>query len=516
MNVYSVAYGIGAAILIYMTYRVYTSAQKTEPKIYFTLLSTVAAIWITSEFLYYTLWGTASLVFYYMKYIGVILTPYAILMTALTIPMRSKIMKFRYTPFLILAPDLVSLAALFTDPFHHLFFSSFQEVDVGDGLLRYTGHWGPLAAYWHVPYSYICLLWALLVIILNLRKSKAKLDYYFLATLFVAIVVPVIMNVILISLWNIYPDPTSLTMVFSAGLITYVFTKYKLFRLPQELQLQSNISISDVESGKSYIIHGMGYSFLKRIVGAKPLLVISTRSPRWISKYIEKENIPVIWLSEVNAENAILPERLEFEIEYTIIEFWRQNSGGVVFLDGIAYMKAFNSFDRLMLFMKDIIDVSSQYDGSVILLGTDLAFLDDNERQKIEALFDEKMTIEDAVPYKIFQLRNDFKIPDAFCVSAENPEKCSEIKDKIWVRRGSEYSPETMRMEVLYEIEHAFAEGKNLVLNRPDGLFIGWKPMKIYTYLKLLADLAEKNRKKVYITGDVITGGLRRILAMFL
>ncbi len=516
MNEYSVAYGIGAAILIYMSYRVYVNTPKTEPKLYFTMLSTVAAIWITSEFLYYTLWGMASFIFYYVKFVGIILIPYAILMTSLTVPIRSKLMRYRYLPIILIAPDIVSLVMLFTNPLHHLFFSSFTTVNIGDGVVRYTGNWGPFAEYWHVPYSYFCLLWALIIIILNIRKSKAKLDYYFLAALFVAIVVPVIMNIVEMYVWNLYPDPTSLSIVFSAGLLTYTFSRYKLFRLPQGVQITNEVHVPEIEKGKSYIIHGVGYSLMKRLASAKPLLVISTRSARWIKEYTGKD-VVVIWLSEVDSEFAILPERLEFEIEYTIIEFWRQNPGGVVLIDGVGYMKAFNSFDRLMLFLKDIIDVSSQYDGSVVVMATDMMMLEDDERNNIEGLFDEKIDMNEEVPYGVFEIVEKVPTTDALCVSSENPDKlCAEVEKKIWVRRGGTYTPETMRMETLYEIEHAFREKKELILNKPDGLFIGWKPLKIYSYIKLLADLAEKNGKKVYILDGTLSGGLRRIISMFL
>ncbi len=518
MNVYSVAYGIGAAILAYLVYEVYVRTPRSEAKFYFLLMAISAAIWITAEFLYYTTWGLASAVFYYVKFLGIVTIPYAILMVTLTVPVRSKVMKFRYLPHLLFIPPAISIILLVTNPLHHLFFSELHGVVMVDGHVRYTGIWGPVADYWHLPYSYFCLLWGFVNIILNIRKSRAKLDYYFLTSLFLAIVVPVVMNIAILYFWDIYPDPTSLTIVFSAGLLAYVFSRYKLFQLPKNIEVSEEVSVPEIERGKSYLVQGDGYSLLKRLAHARPMLVITTRSAGWIREYTSREDLPVIWLSEVSSEFSILPERLEFEIEYTAIEFWRQNPGGVVAIDGVGYMSAFNSFDRLLMFLKDMMDVSSNYDGSVVILSNDLSLMDEDRENTVVGLFDERITLNEDVSYGVFRITNgDMNSRKVLCVSSENPDKgCGNTEKSVWVRRGGEYTPDSMRIEVLYEIEKSLEEGYDLLLNKPDGLFIGWKPLKIYTYLKLLADIVVKHGGAVYVKGGLNNQVLKKIVSMFL
>ena len=518
MNAYSVAYGIGAAILVYLAYQVYVRTPRSEAKFYFLLMTISAAIWITAEFIYYTVWGPLSAVFYYVKFLGIATLPYAILMLTLTVPTRSRVMRIRYLPHILFIPPAISILLLVTNPLHHLFFVGLKGVVMVDGHVRYTGIWGPVAEFWHTPYSYFCLIWSFANILLNIRKSRARLDYYFLLSLFLAIVVPVIMNVLILYFRNIYPDPTSLTIVFSAGLLAYVFSRYKLFQLPKNIEVSKDISVPEIERGKSYLVQGDGYSLLKRLAQARPMLVITTRSAEWIRKYTSRDDLPVIWLSEVSSEFSILPERLEFEIEYTAIEFWRQNPGGVVAIDGVGYMSAFNSFDRLLMFLKDMVDVSSNYDGSVVVLSTDLDLMDEDRENNIRALFDERITLTEEVSYGIFRLIDgEMNSARVLCISSENPEKgCGEAERRIWVRRGGDYTPDSMRIEVLYEIEKALEDGYDLMLNKPDGLFIGWKPLKIYTYLKLLADLAVKYQRRVYIRGAPGNQILRKIISMFL
>jgi len=514
MSWYWMPYGAGAVIIAYLTYRLYTGSPNTESKLYFSLMGLVAGIWVTSEFFYYLLWGNISLAFYLLKFVGIALTPYAVLMSVLTTPIRSKLMRFKYTPLILLVPPLISIFFVLTSPFNHLFFVGFKEVYVGDGHVRYEGTWGPVMNYLHVPYSYFCLLLSFAVLVLNIRKLHTKIDYYLVTTLFIAVIVPVVANVIVLVDRNIYPDPTSLTLVFSAAFMAYMLSRYKLFKIPTSYEKLENEPTLDIESNRAYLIYDGGYNLVKKIANSKPSLIISTRSTQWIQKFVGRA-VPVIWLSEVDAENSILPERLEFEIEYTIIEFWRQNPSGIVILEGITYIRAFNSVDRVLMFLKDVIDVSSQYDGGFVLLGDDVKLLEDEVREKIEGMFDEKMSLNDFVSYGIFSIKDSpSKIENALCVTSENPDKVCPNIESIWVRRGGEYSPDTMRMDVLYEIENALKNGKRIVLHNLEGMVIGWKTLKLYAYMKLLADLAEKSNSQIIITGRLSREDLKAIVAM--
>ncbi len=524
MNIYSWVYGIGLITMIYLIYLIYKRAPKSDAKLYLILMALSAAIWIGSEFLYYSTWGIFSVVFYCLKYVGIITIPYAILMATLTIPIRSKVMRFKYLPHILFIPSIISMFFLFTNPIYHLFFTGFKEITVIDGHVRYSGIWGPAAIFWHVPVSYTYLLWGFINIIINLRKSQTKLDYYFLISLFLSMALPFSMNILILKDRNIYPDPTSLMLIFSAGQLAYVFSKYKVFQIKpasstsiatKEDEKNGDIELK-IENGKRYIVQGSGYSLLKDIVKEKPVLVLSIREPHWIRRYVNNEDIPVMWLSEISSEFSILPERLEFEIEYTIIEFWRQNPGGVVAIDGVGYLSAFNSGERLLMFLKDIADVSSNYDGSIIVFGNDLSLMDGDKRSMVYEIFNNKIDSMSYEPYSAVEL-NPSRVPDNnICISSENPDKvCPESKSKVWIKKEGRFTPDTMRIDVLYEIEEAINNGFSVVLYKPESIFIGWIPLKIYTYLKLIVDLSIEKGKKVYVK-DSSSEMIRGILAMFL
>ncbi len=525
MNIYSGIYGIGLITMIYLIYLIYKRAPKSDAKLYLILMTFSAAIWIGGEFIYYTTWGIFSVVFYCFKYVGIITIPYAILMATLTLPIRSKVMRFKYLPHILFIPPTISMIFLFTNPIYHLFFTGFKEITVIDGKIRYTGIWGPAASFWHVPVSYIYLLWGFINIIINLRKSQTKLDYYFLISLFLSMALPFSMNILILADRNIYPDPTSLMLIFSAGQLAYVFSKYKVFQIKpasstsittkEEENKNINTGLK-IENGKRYLVQGSGYSLLKDIAKEKPVMVLSIREPHWIRKYVNKEDIPVMWLSEISSEFSILPERLEFEIEYTIIEFWRQNSGGVVAIDGVGYLSAFNSGERLLMFLKDIADVSSNYDGSIIVFGNDLSLMDEDKRSMVYELFNNKIDSIDHESYGSVAL-NPARVPDNnICISSENPDKaCPESKSKVWIKNEGRFTKDTLRIDVLYEIEEALNKGFCVVLYKPESIFIGWSPLKIYTYIKLIVDLSIKKGKKVYVR-DSSNEIMRGILAMFL
>ncbi len=153
MNCYSFVYGFGVGVIVVLTYFLNKESPDTESKRYLVLLSVATLIWICSEFLYYTPWGTITVSIYYAKLVSIVFLPYFSLMTVLRIPIRNKVLKFRYTPLIFFMPVLISLFFIFIAPFNKLFISNLNEIRMIDGYPRYDAIPGTLVFVWFLPHS---------------------------------------------------------------------------------------------------------------------------------------------------------------------------------------------------------------------------------------------------------------------------------------------------------------------------------------------------------------------------
>ena len=62
------------------------------------------------------------------------------------------------------------------------------------------------------------------------------------------------------------------------------------------------------------------------------------------------------WLSNMESENVISPNRLQFELAQTIYDFAEKNPKSVVVLDGIEHLVNENGFDAVAEFLKSTVD----------------------------------------------------------------------------------------------------------------------------------------------------------------
>ncbi|MDI6708402.1 MAG: DUF835 domain-containing protein [Candidatus Thermoplasmatota archaeon] len=126
-----------------------------------------------------------------------------------------------------------------------------------------------------------------------------------------------------------------------------------------------------IEPGRSYLVKGekpdMAYEVFKRLLEERyEGVVISDHSPRKIrEKYgLRAESF---WLSEVEGENILKPDRLDFEIMATISNFLKENDKPVIMLEGFEYLSQVNGFDQCLKWVKTTTDIVAKNDGILIL-----------------------------------------------------------------------------------------------------------------------------------------------------
>lgn len=140
--------------------------------------------------------------------------------------------------------------------------------------------------------------------------------------------------------------------------------------------------------GESYLIDEEkpleSYNIFKQAVsrGSNGLCITRT-NPESISFYDSMKNIKFIWLSKVGLENrkdfsSLQPTDLTI-IANSISDFIKNNTKGVILLEGIELLSASNGFSNLARALTTIKDMVSAGKG-VLLVSTNLKALKDDEK----------------------------------------------------------------------------------------------------------------------------------------
>ncbi|MEM3445468.1 MAG: DUF835 domain-containing protein [Thermoplasmata archaeon] len=104
------------------------------------------------------------------------------------------------------------------------------------------------------------------------------------------------------------------------------------------------------------------YNQVNEISRTQPVLCLSTQYPDKLKQAYGLQNAKFEWVSSMTTKEGIKPldpKRLEFEIMLTISSFMRSNQNAVVVIDGLELLIVENGFDKVLKFMKKVIDIAS-------------------------------------------------------------------------------------------------------------------------------------------------------------
>lgn len=172
---------------------------------FWSIAATVGTI-VTSE--------TAQLVAAQLAYVGIVLTPVAWFVFALTYSQRVLRISRRALNSICVIP-LITVALAITNPWHHLIWSSWEMVQVDGfvGLVTIPGFW----LFIHTIYSYCLLLCATAILAFSLTQFRQH-DQTLLAAVF-APLIGVLANLFYLSPANPWPWFDMTTLGFVAGVI---------------------------------------------------------------------------------------------------------------------------------------------------------------------------------------------------------------------------------------------------------------------------------------------------------
>ncbi|MEM3397179.1 MAG: DUF835 domain-containing protein [Thermoplasmata archaeon] len=524
--VYGTMFLVTAIATMYVAHRGYWADPKGRKNKLFLLLSIAMIIWLLGETGFWFSSETQMvLAFYHFKYIGIILTPPAFFLVASAVPIWRNILnkKWIYGVLFSIAGAFVFLCL--TNPFTHIYFSYYYEAPLAPG--KYYGEWATL--WWvHTAIQYSILLAGFISLLISIKQARTKIEKAQARILIFAAIVPFVGNVIGL-LRPSFIDPTPFGMSFSTILLGYAISKYRLFSITAETEKTDGVKEKipfKVEHGYNYVIvdnhTNAPYFLLRTLSTQKPGLCVTGKPPTSVRSAFKIEKLPIIWITEVETEEqAANPERLDFEIAQSIINFMRENPGSTVLIDDIEYLTTKCGFEAVSNFLKDIVDVASTTN-STFITQIRPAFFEEEKIKMISAMFDKELKLSGvetdrtgARTYLYYRKEDSLEkisaqIPvgeKVLVITRTHPKKVEKYFGKAeyyWItdldiEDVKTIKPEAVDTTFIIAIKDGIKEGiKHIVIDGCDVIKLRVDFNKYLSFIKDLTDLAHKHGVDLY------------------
>jgi archaellum biogenesis ATPase FlaH len=198
--------------------------------------------------------------------------------------------------------------------------------------------------------------------------------------------------------------PTTAPLLIFGISIVYSMLKYKMFDIEavteDELDLKESGPTIELEKGYTYIIESKqveeGYKAFRNLVTTTPGLILTTAFPEKIRVRRNLGKTPIIWLTECSSDAMVIkPWRLDFEMTYTVKNFMEENPETIIMIDDLEYLASVNGLEKTLCFMKDLADMASINNSTIIAPVNPFAF-EEKEFYRILATFDKKLDVPSA------------------------------------------------------------------------------------------------------------------------
>jgi archaellum biogenesis ATPase FlaH len=217
---------------------------------------------------------------------------------------------------------------------------------------------------------------------------------------------------------SIYPI-TNLTFLCIAGAIVIAVLKHKLLTVEaavEPTEIKVKIPFEPVY-GNSYLLDSRDsagtFRIFRTLVSTTPGICITAKHPASLRTRYKIDKTPIVWLSNVvYTDVSVRPERLDFELTYTISKFMNDNKQTVILLDDIEYLITTNGFEKTFEFIKNINDLAAQQSAIILVPRNKHAFIPEYNAM-LEGIFDSKVEV-DLVPVIKATSTADIKIKPPF------------------------------------------------------------------------------------------------------
>ncbi len=180
----------------------------------------------------------------------------------------------------------------------------------------------------------------------------------------------------------------------------------------------------DIEEGFTYLLYedktDESYKLFSKLTDkGLPGLCFTATFPKKLKKRYKLDNTEIIWISEMKAEGAVNPTRLDFEIAKGLNNFFGDNEKGVIFIDCFGYLVLSNGFDKVRKFVKKLNDTASLNDATVLVSINPEAFT----KETVMTLSRDFDNVEDI--RKRIQRVHGLRCPSCGNVNSSNASNCT-------------------------------------------------------------------------------------------
>ncbi|MEM3396404.1 MAG: DUF835 domain-containing protein [Thermoplasmata archaeon] len=533
------AYYIYAAIylsitlaLLYVAHRGYWSNPKRRENKYFLFLCLAGVIWGFAETAYWLCDDVKLLIaIIHLDYVGAIMTGPVFFLLANAVPIWRPILNKKWVIYLISGIILFFEVICLTNPFTHIYISSFYEFENFPG--KYGSNW---TVFWwgYAAVEYTFFIAGFISLALSIKQARTKIEKSQARILVLAVVIPFIGNAFELTT-RMLPDPTTIFMSITAMLFGYALTKYKLMAIAPVVERKDGIPEKlpiSIDRGLNYLVlddhTNSSYFALRLLSTEKPGLCVTGKAPDVVRTAFKIEKLPIIWITEVETEEqSANPARLDFEITQSIINFMRENPGASVLIDDIEYLTIKCGFDAVTNFLKDIADVASTT-SSTFIVQIRPSFYDDEKRRILTSMFDRKLTLPEIYPVgkgverTVLHYRDEktlekiaTEIPETdkvLVITRTHPKKIErhfKNAEYYWITdldisNVKTIRPEAVETDFILAIKNAIRDGvKHVVIDGCDVVKIKISLDKYISFIKDITDLAHKYGVKLYCVVEV-------------
>ncbi len=165
----------------------------------------------------------------------------------------------------------------------------------------------------------------------------------------------------------------SYALFFLIALIVYLATKQPtiVWELPKAGQQQTSEMKYKLEKGQSYLVKEKKPILFREVFKeatehGRRGMFITRSNPLLVKEKMKLTNAFLLWLTEVEAANAINPLEIE-ELSYAIKKYLKSAKDSVILLEGIEYLINILPFNTVLHFLQDLHDEIAVYGGNLLM-----------------------------------------------------------------------------------------------------------------------------------------------------
>ncbi len=338
------------------------------------------------------------------------------------------------------------------------------------------------------------------ILILSSLKSKIKL----VRTQAIYLSVGVLISVIYVGFAQVFPAFHNYFDYFSAvhalpimGIfIIFSILRYHMFVYPVESEGRDGAKEIEIKMGEvnGIVNEHTAFRTFREIVKNEPGIIITIKPPNIIRERYLIEKTPIIWLTYFPSDyrNSVIPDRLHFEVMYSIINFV-QRGGRIIMVQGAEYM--IGELGR-KYFVEFIEDIRALHENLTVIIAV-------NDRNVVEGFADhiieEKSAIENP---KVTVVKNpqNLCIGNAVVITSKSERKIKDIcgEDIEYIRVWNNFDPERLVFEGINKIIEK--KSKIVFIECMDYLISSVGEIKTYRFLKDVIDIIVYNSGVVYLS----------------